>query len=203
MEMNKYIRLAMRTAPKNCDFQEDILHAGLGMTTEVGELVDQLKRHIFYKKPYDRVHLVEEVGDVLWYVALASRALGIQPTLMPSTVDDSMLGEQSVVGTIFGRMVTTSSRFSAIALTTLPTLVKDPSFEEDRLAGNCPICDILIETTFRLYNSLGDYCKVMGISIEEAMSRNVAKLQARFPEGFTEDKAVNRDLSAERVALEQ
>lgn len=46
------------------------VHAAMGMETEVGELMDQLKKHIFYNKPLDEQNLREEVGDLLWYVAL-------------------------------------------------------------------------------------------------------------------------------------
>lgn len=42
-----------------------------------------------------------------------------------------------------------------------------------------------------------------GSSFEDAFERNIAKLHARFPDKFTEDKALNRDLDAEREALEK
>lgn len=50
-------------------------HASAGFTTEAGEFADQLKRHKFYGKSLDRTNLLEEVGDLLWYVALACNAL--------------------------------------------------------------------------------------------------------------------------------
>ena len=39
---------------------------------------------------------------------------------------------------------------------------------------------------------------VMGVSFEEVMEKNIAKLRARYPEKFTEKKAANRDLENER-----
>jgi NTP pyrophosphatase (non-canonical NTP hydrolase) len=42
----------------------------------------------------------------------------------------------------------------------------------------------------------------LGISMEDVMKANIAKLKVRYPTKFTEDKAANRDLSAERAALE-
>lgn len=53
-----------------------LLHAAIGLSTESGELQDQVKRHLFYGKPLDRVNLIEEVGDVLWYAAVALMAVG-------------------------------------------------------------------------------------------------------------------------------
>ena len=54
-----------------------LLHAAMGMTTEAGEFMDALKKHAMYGKPLDFVNLKEEVGDLLWYVALACTSLGV------------------------------------------------------------------------------------------------------------------------------
>lgn len=45
-----------------------VMHSACGLSTEVGELWDQLKKHWFYGKPLDRVNLLEEYGDILWYL---------------------------------------------------------------------------------------------------------------------------------------
>jgi len=42
----------------------------------------------------------------------------------------------------------------------------------------------------------------LGSSFEEIMELNIAKLKKRYPEQFTHDAATNRDLEAERNALE-
>lgn len=52
-----------------------IFHAVLGMASEAGEAVDAVKKHLFYGKPLDKVNLVEEAGDMLWYLAILSLAL--------------------------------------------------------------------------------------------------------------------------------
>jgi NTP pyrophosphatase (non-canonical NTP hydrolase) len=76
--MKDYIAQAVRTeAPitdeviKRLTCCARLLHAAMGMETEVGEFTDQLKKHIFYGKPLDFVNLLEEIGDKFWYVALA------------------------------------------------------------------------------------------------------------------------------------
>ena len=48
-----------------------LLHAAMGLCTEAGEFMDMLKKHIIYGKPLDEVNLKEELGDKLWYTALA------------------------------------------------------------------------------------------------------------------------------------
>ena len=54
---------------------EQLLHAAMGMVTESGEFIDALKKAIFYGKEIDKVNLREELGDILWYMALAMREL--------------------------------------------------------------------------------------------------------------------------------
>lgn len=51
-------------------------HGAIGLMTEGGELLDQLKKHIFYGKPLDKVNVLEECGDALWYVVLALDSVG-------------------------------------------------------------------------------------------------------------------------------
>lgn len=46
------------------------LHAAIGLATESGEVLDQLKKHLFYGKPLDKVNLIEESGDLLWYISV-------------------------------------------------------------------------------------------------------------------------------------
>lgn len=43
---------------------------------------------------------------------------------------------------------------------------------------------------------------VLGYSFEDGFATNIAKLKARYPDKFSEDKAENRDLNKEREILE-
>lgn len=51
------------------------------------------------------------------------------------------------------------------------------------------------------YVQLG--CISLDISLPEVMEKNIQKLRARFPEGYTDEKANNRDLETERAILEE
>ena len=75
MEFIQYQQLAMRTA-KRVDPAYDLNHAALGLSGEAGEFADCVKRHTIYGKPLDRVNAIEEIGDLLWFCALACEALG-------------------------------------------------------------------------------------------------------------------------------
>lgn len=53
-----------------------LIHAQMGMQTESSEFTDAIKKHIFYGKKLDEVNLREEIGDMLWYIAIALDCLG-------------------------------------------------------------------------------------------------------------------------------
>lgn len=50
--------------------------------------------------------------------------------------------------------------------------------------------------------ALDELARLYGFEPEEVLETNLNKLRARYPEKFTEDAAVNRDLETERVILE-
>ena len=54
----------------------ELLHAMLGIVTEAGEFTDAIKKNLIYNKPLDRTNMVEELGDLTWYIGLAIMALG-------------------------------------------------------------------------------------------------------------------------------
>lgn len=85
MDSKEYIRDAVKTESSDFsamdkrlsdDGTKRLLHSGIGLSTEAGEFLDALKKHIFYGKKLDRVNLAEEVGDLFWYTAIIADELG-------------------------------------------------------------------------------------------------------------------------------
>lgn len=117
-----YIQQVLITeSPINFDLQARLtdkarlLHAAMGLCTESGEFMDALKRHVYYNAEFDCINAKEEIGDILWYLALA--------------LDE------------------------------------------------------------------------LGLSFEEVMEANIAKLKKRYYDKFSEEAATERDLQAERLSL--
>ena len=52
-------------------------HAVLGVAGEAGELVDAIKKHTIYGKPLDRANIIEELGDLRFYIQAMQNVLGI------------------------------------------------------------------------------------------------------------------------------
>lgn len=49
--------------------------AALGLAGETGEVVDQIKKHLFQGHEIDRRQLRDELGDVLWYLMLLCQTM--------------------------------------------------------------------------------------------------------------------------------
>lgn len=94
----------------------DVVHSVLGIITEGGELAEAVAK-AFFTGDLDEVNLDEEMGDILWYIAM--------------------------------------------------------------------------------------FCHHRDIDFDSLMERNINKLRTRFPDKFTQEKAINRDLEAEREQLER
>ena len=67
---------------------ERLLTAAVGISAEGGEFMEIVKKMLFQGKPWtddNREHLIIELGDVLWYVMQACKALEI-------SIDDVVAG---------------------------------------------------------------------------------------------------------------
>ena len=77
MSFNEYQALAQRTS-KDKGFREKLGNGALGLTGEAGEVADIVKKYFYQDHPLDQAAIIKELGDVLWYVAEACAALGVQ-----------------------------------------------------------------------------------------------------------------------------
>lgn len=77
MNDKQFIKDAIHTESPNF-FQPNtrILHAAIGCVTESGELLDALKKQMFYGRELDLTNVKEESGDLLWYLAILFDELG-------------------------------------------------------------------------------------------------------------------------------
>jgi NTP pyrophosphatase (non-canonical NTP hydrolase) len=92
MHSSEYIELANRTKKSFSlsltEVETDILHAAIGIAGEAGELIDAVKKYIIYGKPLDGDNIDEEMGDILWYLAIMAKALGTNfEKLMEANID--------------------------------------------------------------------------------------------------------------------
>lgn len=68
---DEYQKKAMRTCKKYDDVKDAYANIGLGLAGESGEVADLIKKHLSGAKEINKQDLIEELGDILWYIAEA------------------------------------------------------------------------------------------------------------------------------------
>lgn len=101
MTISEYQKLAMRTVMPNINQAEKIITAcqmwpadshiiiaALKLNSESGELSDTLVKYLCYGQEFDKDNVIEECGDILWYVALILEKLKVNmETCMQMNID--------------------------------------------------------------------------------------------------------------------
>lgn len=84
--MENYIPQVLRTESTDINLIQDRIcnkktirldHAADGICTEAGEFKDVLKKWKYYGKEIDGINLLEELGDLCYYIGLACDELGV------------------------------------------------------------------------------------------------------------------------------
>lgn len=78
MTVKEYQFLAARTINQALDEKELITNGAMGLCGESGEVIDLVKKWRAQGHELDRVHLIEELGDVAWYLAETATAIGAE-----------------------------------------------------------------------------------------------------------------------------
>ena len=62
-------REARRSLRDDLPYEATCSNMCMGLAGEIGEVIDIMKKHIYQGKELDITDVIEEVGDVLWYIA--------------------------------------------------------------------------------------------------------------------------------------
>jgi NTP pyrophosphatase (non-canonical NTP hydrolase) len=76
MNLNEYQKKALRTA---CEYDTELdmmLNGLMGLNGEAGECIDILKKYMYQGHKFDKEKMLDELGDVLWYISLSAQAIG-------------------------------------------------------------------------------------------------------------------------------
>jgi len=181
MNWNEYLELSEKTLSTqfNCDEKEQkVLHAVIGILTEVEELLDN---HI--GETQDFTNILEEAGDITWYLAIIGREYQLDyPQLLVRTKNEDPM---------------------KLVLKIIKNTCKLLDMMKKKIYYNKPIDENLFKTiTHVVMLDLSDYMNVYDINIQNSFDINIAKLKARYGEKFSSERAINRDLETERNILE-
>jgi NTP pyrophosphatase (non-canonical NTP hydrolase) len=181
MNWKEYLELSEKTLSTqfHCDEKEQrLLHAVIGVLTEVEELLDN---HIGDEQ--DDTNRLEESGDVCWYLAIIGREMDLDyPQLIVKTKNDNPM---------------------KLVLKIVKNTCKLLDMLKKKLYYNKPIDENLFKTiTTLVMLDVSDYMNTYDIDIEKSFDVNIDKLRARYGDKFSSEKAINRDLETERNILE-
>lgn len=182
IQLSEYQALALRTEKPLPTPHARMVHALLGLITETGEICTEVKRMAIYEKPLDdarRNHIAEEIGDVMWYLAIAGDAIGSSVFSFPVNLE-----------------VPEDLCFSHISLamsSDIGGLVDAVMFAEDGCDSDSVSNPAEVrERLTMVYANLGTLAAMIGVSIEQIAGENIAKLQERFPDAYSNDAAEAR-----------
>lgn len=172
--------------------------AGLGLVGETGELMDLLKKVIGHGHEYDATLFSKEMGDQLWYISEILSAIG-QPLSEHVSFDRlqseavEQLGDWRSIPAAFtldedrGRFLSLVANMmrSALNIYTMIHLMV--------VVGREGIQISVIDHAVRVHLLLWfKAVATLGLSSEAVAMANLAKLQKRYPAGFSTSSSLDR-----------
>lgn len=179
--LDEYQVLAARTLPDLTEFYPNIihyetanmLHMKYGVDTEVGEIQDLYKKSFAYRKVFDKINLLEEVCDMIWYLAGTCTLLQVSLNNFLKEIPYS------------AELVPTKD------FPSIPIMEDVKGCKENLTSGditNAEFIGAFVSSEEELFRGL---------------TNNINKLICRYPDKFNNKDAVERNLSTERKQLEQ
>lgn len=127
----------------------------------------------------DKVNVGEEIADHFWYIAGFCTFKG---------------------WSLFGMM---SDEIEHTLTLAQATSILQDLIKKEVVYGKTIDQKDLYEILFKIADCLVDIAHDWNISVEDTLDTNIAKLKIRYPDKYTDDKAINRDLLSERKELEK
>jgi NTP pyrophosphatase (non-canonical NTP hydrolase) len=77
MNLDEYQQAALRTTNPALDARDRLLDASAGLAEEAGEVLGLVRKRTFQQRDITDTQLIEELGDVLWCLAVTADSLGL------------------------------------------------------------------------------------------------------------------------------
>jgi NTP pyrophosphatase (non-canonical NTP hydrolase) len=187
MNSKQYVKNAIRTESviaeakvNDAELFNQVLQAFIASAA----LLDMYKKNIYYGKPINEQMWLES-AIVLHDAGFELEAANLQEL---SSEGDSIEIDTRVLHATIGIATEAGELMEAV----LKALVQGVPIDTVNLGEE--IGDL------NWYEAL--MVDALGVDWDEIRERNIAKLRKRYPEKFTSEKAINRDLKAERKILE-
>lgn len=196
MKIEQYKEEVKRTLVVLPTLKENLIHMSYGISTEIGELLDVYKKKLAYGKEIDLVNVKEELSDILWYIFNGFNFLNTNNFLIENYINEK---ENHI------EISYEDFKNKNLDIFFLEYILLNGSLFGIILNGNINNIShkAKIESVLKsLFLNTTIVCDKLDININEIMEMNIAKLRIRFPDKFSQDNALNRNLEEERNSLE-
>lgn len=193
MKLAEYSPLALRTAKQMPTAYMNIWHAVVGMVTEVGELFDAYKKQEIYDKPLDRVNVLEEIGDIMWYLNLYAYHKGY--------IDKFTEGFEGGIDDIADRIFDDYDGKASHGMLSALLKAVFRAYDSEVLSSHKDRSDpsSIIKVIQVL---LAELAADLGSSLPVCLDTNIAKLAKRYGDKYSDWSAIHRDVVVERELLD-
>ncbi len=191
---SEYTGLALRTESTKLPLTEEVVtrglsnrlfHSILGISTEINEIYDAIEEKEYVD--YDRVNILEEFGDMAWYLAIACDERKL-------TIDhNDVYISDDINRTSYFEISDIRKHNSTILDHSKKVMFYGKQLDEKL------VDDALVEIARLVFTSILS----LDGNIINILQANINKLKARYPETFTYYHAENRELEDERNVLEK
>lgn len=185
-DLDKFVKDAIRTESVVKEFKVDpeLLTSVMQLFIASGNMLDQIKKHAFYGKAYDTDKFVNEFVNIVGTL-----------DQLKGTISNGLTADKEVVVDVNTRLAHAMIGAATEGVELIEAFAKNISGEE-------------LDAT-NILEEMGDQNWYHAIAHDElnadygqTMDTIIAKLKARYPEKFTSEEAINRDLTKEREILE-
>jgi NTP pyrophosphatase (non-canonical NTP hydrolase) len=191
MKYEKYVEATRRTWNKKEAPIDNVNHAMLGLMDEAGELAKQYKSNLAYGTDLDLSNVKEELGDLCYFNA--------------RMVDEMQFKAQKELLKKLHDLSTKESKFENIDTIDEMECVFAISTRVGSVYAAITTNDgkMIVDSILNLQYTMKVFCEIIDVKLTDIMEANIAKLKVRFPEKFTEENALDRDLNKENEAVEE
>ncbi len=174
MTPQHYLQCALRTLYPDLTTNERLGLCGLGLSSEIGEVTDLLKKFLYHRngKPLVVDKLEDELGDMCWYlfILLDTSDIKFEEVVPVNCKVPSLPFKECLESCALGLVVKTGKVVELL----YAHLYHDEVLSIDNLKDR-------LRDMLRHFSMLLD---ILGITFEEVMEASAAKLEARHPHGF-------------------
>lgn len=192
----EYQPLALRTEKPLPTVIERLVHAAMGLATESGEIVTELKRMSIYGKSLDdldkaepprsiRQHIAEEIGDTFWYLAIAADAAQLPFFTSTLPAMEPLRRGTPDLERLYGVSL------SLPAATGRVCAIVQQRVRHPRIAAEAGTQD-LANALYHVAQNLLDAADAIGVPIQNILTDNIEKLRIRFPQAYSNEAAEAR-----------